>query len=116
MKHNTCGATAHQRRTFLSSVFVATFLFFLPVGCSNNEKPVPEKIEVRLALALQPSSGLIFVALEKGFFTQAGLHIKLIEYPSGKRALNEGLLTGRADIAVSADVPLAAAALEGHSF
>ncbi len=107
---------ADQQRVFLRSTLVAALLFFLPAACGNNEGPVSEKIEVRLALASQPSSGLIFVALEKGFFEQAGLNIKLIEYPSGKRALNEGLLSGRTDIAVCADVPLVDAALKGSRF
>lgn len=61
---------------------------------------------VRFAAAMQPTSVLTIIAQEKGFFGEQGLDVEFVEYPSGKRALHEGLLAGVADIAESADVPI----------
>jgi sulfonate transport system substrate-binding protein len=81
---------------------------------------VPESdsapLAIRLALPMQPSSGLALIAREQGFFAQRGLTVSYTEYPSGKRALNEGLLAGQADVAFTADVPIVAAVLAGKSF
>jgi len=83
-------------------------------GCSEKEEMTIDR--VRLGLALQPSSALALIASEKGYFRQNGLDVVLTDFPSGKRALVEGLLPGNVDIAVASDVPIAAAALRGEKF
>ena len=83
-------------------------------GCS--EKEVVSIDNVRLGLPLQPSSSLVLIAAEKGYFSHSGLDVELSSFPSGKRALLEGLLPGNVDIAVSTEVPIAAAALRGEKF
>jgi len=86
----------------------------LLTGCSEKEEMTIDR--VRLGLALQPSSALALIASEKGYFRQSGLDVELSDFPSGKRALVEGLLPGNVDIALSAEVPVAAAALRGEKF
>lgn len=74
------------------------------VGCDSNRQSSLK--DVRLALAMQPSNGLTMVALDQGFFKAQGLNVTVSEHPSGKRAMQDALLAGKADIASSADVPI----------
>ena len=64
--------------------------------------PAPEA--VALGVALRPSSALVFIAQQQGYFTQAGLTATIKEYPSGKRAI-EGMLAGEVNVSTGADVP-----------
>ena len=74
----------------------------------------PVKAEqLALGLAIHPSSALVMIALEKGFFSESGLELTVRQYPSGKRALMEGLLTDSVDVSTSADVPVVFATLRG---
>ncbi|MGR8929960.1 MAG: ABC transporter substrate-binding protein [Gammaproteobacteria bacterium] len=69
----------------------------------------PEPQTIRLAVARQPSSLLFFVALEKHLFEKYGLNVNLVFYPSGKRAISDGLVAGAADIAGALDAAVALA-------
>lgn len=60
---------------------------------------------VSLGLALQPTSALAIIAMDQGFFEDEGLVIETKLYPSGKRALHEGLMPGEVDVAISSDIP-----------
>jgi ABC-type nitrate/sulfonate/bicarbonate transport system substrate-binding protein len=42
--------------------------------------------------------------------------VEVVEFPSGKRALNNGLFKGSVDIATSSDVPIAVSMLKGKEF
>jgi NitT/TauT family transport system substrate-binding protein len=53
---------------------------------------------------------LIFIAEEKGYFLEQGLKINYHNFPTGKLAL-DALIGGEADIATTADVPIALAGL-----
>lgn len=75
-----------------------------------------DKKSLRLAMPMQPSSALLLIAIEKGLFSVNGLDITVEKYPSGKRALNEGLLSGNADIVSSSDIPVALAGMERSDF
>ncbi len=94
-------------------------LVVLLAGCDRQKTDGDENaapLVVRMAIPMQPSSGLALIAREKGFFARRGLSVTYSEYPSGKRALQNGLLAGNADVAFSADVPIVAAAMAGESF
>jgi ABC-type nitrate/sulfonate/bicarbonate transport system substrate-binding protein len=101
----------------------AIFLVFMS-GCeskkSKEEKAISSKVEerskIRLGVAMQPSSGLILVAINNGYFKKHGVDVEVTQYPSGKRALNDGLFKGKVDIASSADVPVAVSMLKGEEF
>lgn len=71
---------------------------------------------VTLAIPSHPTSFLAFVALEKGYFAAHGLDVTQTEYPSGKRALEEGLLAGKADLAWANEVPVAFSGFEHADF
>lgn len=72
----------------------------------DNQETKQQLKEIRVGLPLQPASGLLIVALEKGFFKRNGLKPLVSEYPSGKRALEEGLFTERVDFVSSSDIPV----------
>ncbi|MFC1542696.1 ABC transporter substrate-binding protein [Pseudomonadota bacterium] len=100
-----------MKRTLLGSLLLTSLLFML--GCSNqpSDEGYQEPINIRLAIPMQPSSALSIIAAEKSFFKERGLDIITLEFPSGKRALLDGLLLGNSDVAFTSDVPVAAAAL-----
>ncbi|MFC1753973.1 ABC transporter substrate-binding protein [Thermoproteota archaeon] len=68
---------------------------------------------VSLAMNPVPHSVHIYIALEKGYFAEQGLDIKVHKFASGKQALDT-LLAGGADIATTADFPLTLAGLSGQ--
>lgn len=83
-------------------------LFMLTIALvSVCSSPAPEQpLPIKIALPKQPTSLLHFVALDQKFFETAGLAVDTHYFPSGKRALNNGLLTDSSfDLAVTADIP-----------
>jgi ABC-type nitrate/sulfonate/bicarbonate transport system substrate-binding protein len=90
--------------SFILAAFLAVILLLWPEKLVNT---VPEiKKSISLGLALQPTSALAIIAMDQGFFKEENLMIETRSYPSGKRALHEGLLPGEVDIAISADIPI----------
>lgn len=69
--------------------------------------------ELRIGVPLQPASALLHLALENGDFERHGLRVNATFYPSGKRALSEGLANGRVDVCAAAAVPFVAELLKG---
>lgn len=93
-------------------ILCLTLLFH---GCSDEYSSSSQKrVAIRLGLAMQPSSSLVMVALEKSFFAQEGLDISVSEFPSGKRALLDGLLPGNVDLATSTEIPVMMASLDNE--
>jgi len=91
------------------------FMALSLVACSEESEPL-EQISIRLALPMQPSSSLVMIALDRGYFDNNGLAVEVTEFPSGKRALQESFLSGKSDVAISADVPVIKAILAKHKF
>lgn len=77
----------------------------LLTGCHNGENAT-EALPVRIAIPVQPSSALMLVARDGGFFERAGLKPAYLMHRSGKRALVESIIPGYADIASTADLPV----------
>lgn len=69
-------------------------------------------IDITVAVAVQPMSATLYVAHEKGFFKQEGLHVTLKNYAAGIDAMNAAL-NGKTDFGTVADTPLAFAGLQG---
>jgi len=87
------------------------------MGLSGCEK-APQKMEsLNIASANQPSNALTFIAQEKGFFRDAGLEVSIEDFPSGKRALQDGFLNPdkKFDLAITSDMPFSSAIHKGHS-
>jgi len=69
-----------------------------------------------IGLAMQPGSGLVMIALQKGFFKEEGLLVEVKPYPSGKRALEEGLFESKLDMVTAADTAVVFAAFERSDY
>jgi len=95
---------------------IVTLVFFSGCGEETGHIQTGQNKKIRLALAMQPSSSLIMIALENGYFKKNGLDIEILEFPSGKRALLNGLFKDKVDVATSSDVPIAVSMLDGLDF
>jgi len=84
---------------------VLLFLLFLLQGCTGEER----SSAITLGAQSSVQNALVWVAKERGIFTQEGVEVEIKPYPSGKRAL-EGMLHGEVELAVMAETPLAIAA------
>ncbi len=90
-------------------VIVGVSLLFINKG-GVTSRAIYEINEVDLAINPIPNSALVFIAEEKGYFSEQGLKINYHNFPTGKLALDV-LIGGGADIATTADVPIALAGL-----
>lgn len=72
-------------------------------GCNKDSNQTNDKLTI--GVALQPSSSLLQIAIAKDFFKKHNLTIDVKYYPSGKRALFEGLLTQQVDIISVTEIP-----------
>ena len=85
-----------------ASLFAAFVLFLtLLTGCEQPSGPLP----IRIVHGAQPGALLVMLAREQAYFEQEGLAPTYTSYPSGKRALDEGLVAEKADIASCSDLP-----------
>lgn len=80
----------------------------IPVSASQHQ--------IRLGVALQPSNALVIIALENGYMSAEGLDIVVKTYPSGKRALLDGLFTGDVDLVSASDAPIVFNSFERQDF
>jgi len=74
-----------------------------------------EIMKIRVGLAMQPTSALLIIADEKNYFKEQGLDVHIKKYPSGKRALYQGLLKGDVDVVTLNESPFVMAAFEHES-
>lgn len=91
-------------------IIVVIFTVLLMVGCNPTGKVVYNIDEIDLAINMFPNSALVHIAQEKGFFTEQGIKVNYFAFPTGKLAL-DALIGGGADMATTADVPIALAGL-----
>jgi len=94
------------RRSTLALIAAGAFALTSGAHAAELEK-------MRLAQNLSPISGVVIVAKNKQFFEKAGLDVSVVNFTSGKQAL-EATLGGAADIATTAEAPVTAAAMAGQ--
>ena len=84
---------------------------------ANDSKIIQESQvkNVRVGLAMQPTSALLIIADQKNYFQEQGLNVLIKKYPSGKRALYQGLLRGEVDVVTLNEAPFVMAAFEHES-
>ncbi len=106
---------AQQVRTVL---LLAAVLIGL-VGCRKKPDtapvPTPPKAVAKVTMGIQvsPAMTLVMVAKDKGFFSEEGVEVELKEFTAGKFAL-QAFLSGSIDFAVSGEVPVCLASLQGN--
>ena len=90
-------------------------LLMLSAGCSRGPT-LPSGGPVRrvsIGIQTSPAMTLVMVAKEKGFFKAEGADVDLKEFTAGKFAL-QAFLAGAIDFAVSGEVPVCLASLQGN--
>ncbi len=87
-------------------------------GCSaDGQDSVDAKDKMlRLGLPAHPAAALSIIAMEKGFFTQAGLNVVPLRFLDGTRSMHEGLFKGRVGVVTPPDAPVVIAAFERNDF
>lgn len=60
-------------------------------------------------------SAQVAIAIQKGFFKEAGLDVEIVRFPSGRRGL-EAIIGGQVDLAFMAEYPPVIAALQNQRF
>lgn len=88
----------------------ATLLLLIAsCGCRSNPRAV------RIGIQNSPAMALLMVARDKGFFKDEGIDATLQDFTAGKFAL-QAFLGGSLEFAVSGDVPVTLAMLQGSRF
>lgn len=83
---------------------------------ARSPEPAVPRDTVRIAMPMHPTSLLAHIALDQGYFAANGLDVSVKEYQSGKRALDDGLFAGQADITWSNETPVALAGFQRSDF
>jgi sulfonate transport system substrate-binding protein len=85
------------------------------IGCSGpSRRENPKSVsKVTIGIQISPAMTLVMVAKDKDFFAAQGLDVELKEFTAGKFAL-QAFLGGSIDFAVSGEVPVCLAALQGN--
>lgn len=115
-------ASASRRRLRLLATVVTAVGVVLALGIwlsredADQQQTAAVNEPVILGLAMQPSSALTIIALERGYFSSEGLDIRAREYVSGKRALVDGLFSGAVDMVTAAEVPVVFASFKRTDF
>ena len=82
------------------SIVLVIFLFSRPQQTSMTTE------KITLALGHESLSSLVIIADNKNYFHEQGVDVTIKTFKGGKQALIKGLLSGDADLATSADVPI----------
>ena len=91
----------------LSFIFAVCIIYTVLLSGCEQASQISHNENLRLGVALQATGALIFIALDQGFFNEEGLDLSMKTYPTGKRAIQDGLLAGEVDIVNSTEVPVA---------
>ena len=91
-------------RTIFGIVLLLALLV-LSLSCKKPEKFTGPREKVTIGVASVILSVPIFIAYEKGFFSDEGLDVTMEYYPSGKKAM-EGMFAGEVELSTVADTPI----------
>lgn len=90
---------------------ILLLLLLMGIGWGS---PKPHPIQhITLGIQVSPAMTLVMVAKDKGFFRKEGLDVELKQFTAGKFAL-QAFLSRSIDYAVSGEVPVCLAALQGN--
>lgn len=117
MNNGEKGAWRQPGRPLGATLLLLGLLLLLSACKGTPQKAVaPDSKPVRVGLTVQPASSLALLANDQGFWRESGLEVTTSKYPSGKRALLEGLFAGVVDVVTAADVPIVLASFSREDF
>jgi len=87
---------------------ILTPFLILLCSCATNTSR-----NVTIGMQVSPAMTLVMVAKDGGFFQKEGLDVELKQFTAGKFAL-QAFLSGAIDYAISGEVPVALATLQGN--
>jgi len=93
---------------FIRYIFLISMMFGLAissVSCIKQEKFKGQREKVTIGVSYSILSAPVFIAYDKGYFSDEGLDVTLKFYPSGKKAM-EGMFAGEVDVSTVADTPI----------
>ena len=96
----------------INKCFLCAIALVLIAGGCRHDKPVAKKT-FTMGIQVSPAMTLVMVAKEKGLFKKEGVNVEIKEFTAGKFAL-QAFLSGSIDFAVSGEVPVALATLQGN--
>lgn len=97
----------------IAAVLLGTWLLFMRHSVESDWETVGETpASIRIVSTSSPTAGLLFVALDKGFFSDVGIEVTLSKKTTGKAAL-QAMLGGEADFATTTEIPVVRAWLAG---
>jgi len=86
-----------KKTTILALAILAIVYWVLRTTWQHSPQQV-----MRIGIPIQPSAAILILAQDLGYFDEAGVQVELVEFPSGKRALLDGLLQDKVDLAGTA--------------
>lgn len=95
----------------ICGVLLVTALLLVWHSPLSGPPPVQDTIVV--GTMSDESSALVYIAQEKGYFSQEGLNLTLVNYPNGAAAVR-GLENRDVDLALSSEFPLVSEISTGH--
>lgn len=99
----------------LVGLLAGGFYFFDPLAKLRPAAYDGPRESLTLALGREPLAALAIVALDRKFFEAAGVDVAVKRYNSGALAL-KGFLAAEADVATTADIPIAFESLSRRDF
>ncbi len=100
-------------KSFLSCVTIMSLSACSDRPSSSVTVEAPVVKHVTMGIQVSPAMTLVMVAKKKNFFAAEGLDVELKEFTAGKFAL-QAFFSGALDFAVSGEVPVCLATLQGN--
>ncbi|MCR4369047.1 MAG: ABC transporter substrate-binding protein [archaeon] len=100
----------------LVGIAILSLVLVLLAGCASSEADSPAANQKAVVgITLTPTSTLLHIADEKGFFEKNGVDVELKEFSAGKLSF-QAMLAGSVDFAALGDLPAMLAKAQGNDF
>ena len=95
-------------------IVLLLFAVLLVTSCSRHSRESGTRSnKVSIGIQVSPAMTLLMVAKDQGFFEHEGMDVELKQFTAGKFAL-QAFFGGSVDYAVSGEVPICLAAMQGN--
>ena len=104
-----------KNKILMATLTIFTFITVILLWFESREPQQEPQASQQLTISASesPPPGLVYIAYEKGYFSDEGLDVTLQKHGSGKASLN-AVLQGKANIGATSENPIMHAALRGE--